>query len=234
MIKQLKCEHIFLDIDYNNITLKTIIEFKKSLLNVLSVLKEWETTNNSASEFDNFTTITAIAYGYINNPYENVVLNINKMKRRLEKISENIPEYWILDNISFLHKKQTFNKNLLINTSSYHSNNTYDEWIEIVKNFDKSIELYNKALKDKDEILKKSMRYENSDKIKNGFYYRFIDHGIEKIEYIGNGDLLVEFYHFGSDDWYIYHSIVSKIEFDENSKEYEFIWKQECPELYLI
>lgn len=234
---QIESNHTFLDIDYNNMTLNNIIKFKINLLDVLNVIKRWKTVGNSnTSEFDNFTKITSIAYGYIDNPYGNVISDIIDMKHKLENISYNISEYWILDKISYLNTKQTFNIDILIQTSPY-SKNTIEEWVSIVNKFDNAVKLYNKACLEKNEILKKALRCDVTDKKTNGFYYKSVENNVEKIEHIKNGKLVVKSYHFGhgdygSSNWFIYHN-KETTEFNKFDKKYEFIWKQECPELYL-
>jgi len=175
----------------------------------------------------------------MNNPYKNVIRNVNTMKNRLNKISENISEYWILENISFIGKKQTFNPNIIVLDNSYNRNakvnENIDEWIKIVENFDKSIKLYNKAVDDADLLLKKALHFpETLEKI-DGYYYRYTEsyyNGVfEKIKY-NNNEISITKYHFGENNWYIY-SYTENIEFSKNDGNYDFIWKNECPELYL-
>jgi flagellar hook assembly protein FlgD len=231
MSEKLNSNHEFLDIDYENVTMNEIIKFKKSLLAVLNVIERWETpqTYTNTSAFDNFITATTVAYGYALNPYKDVLNDINEMKQHLEAVNKQISEYWILDNIHFIGKKQKFNKDLIL--GGY--NKSVENWLKIVNKFDNAILLFNRALKDKNNILKKVMRYDSSINKVDGFYKQYSDGNVEVIEYVDNGSLNVRNYHFGSNDWLVYHS-TDTIEFDKTDKQYEKIWKAECPELYII
>jgi len=235
----IECKHELLNIDYNNITMNEIIKFKLSALDILSSIKRWNTPGgyDSYSELDNFSIITNATFGLMNNPYGNVISNFLEMKRHLENVLEKLTEYWVLQNIEFLNNKQTFNPELLLR---YNRNLTKEEsiqkWIKVIENFDKSINLYNEALNIRDTIiLKKYIGFPGTKKKVDGYWYTYesnTQYGTcNKILY-NDGELSVKSYHFGN-DWHIYTS-KNTIQFLKDDTKYEHIWKDECPELYLV
>jgi len=234
----IECKHKLLEIDYNNINMNEIIKFKLSALDILNSIKRWNTqvAYDNYSELDNFGIITNAAFGLMNNPYGNVIRDFLEMKRQLEKTLERLSEYWILQNIEFLNNEQTFNPELLFQYNrKYTKEESIQSWIKIVENFDKSIKLYNEALKIRDtKILKKYLGFPSTKKKVNGFWYTYKSNSqygtCNKILY-SERNILVESYHFG-DNWHIYTS-KNTIKFSEDDTEYAHIWEEECPECYI-
>ena len=232
----IECPHTFLETDYKNVTMDTIIEFKKSVNYVLNKITSWENRNyEQASIFTNFIEITNAAYGVIDNPYKNVRKNIFTMKNSLKKISKKISEDWILDNMMFVGKKQKFNPNIIILESVYSRNLEKDtgKWIKIVENFDEALELYNKAVNEATLILKKAAHLPETTEKVNGYYYRCTASGdCEKIKY-KDKKITIDRYGLNRWDWSV-HPHTETINFSKNDSIYSYIWKQECPEMYLV
>ena len=232
----IECPHTFLETDYKNVTMDTIIEFKKSVNYVLNKIASWENRNyEQASIFTNFIEITNAAYGVIDNPYKNVRKNIFTMKNSLERISKKISEVWILDNMVFVGKKQKFNPNIIILESVYSRNLEKDtgKWIKIVENFDEALELYNKAVNEATLILKKAAHLPETLEKVNGYYYGCTADGeCEKIKY-DDKKITIDRYRLDRRDWGV-HSYTETINFSKNDSNYSYIWKKECPEMYLV
>ena len=231
----IECTHKFLEIDYDNITMTEIIKFKLSALDVLSSIERWNEPkgHDNYPELDNFSIITTGAFGVINNPYQDVISHISKMKYHLMSVVQSISEYWILENLNMMSKKQTFNSDLLL---TYNRNYTKEEslknWMSIVDNFDNAIKLYNEAQRIRDtKILKKYLGFVNTKNKVDGFWYEYKDGYCVKMKY-EDGKLRQKKYHFGG-DWHIYSSNET-VKFSKEDTEYEYIWKVECPELYLV
>jgi hypothetical protein len=231
----MECKHNFYDIDYEKLTMDEIIKFKLSAINVLNAIEWWYKPNihDNNSEFDGFSNVITAAYGMFDNPYSGILSSILKIKHRLEKVIEYISEYWILENIGFVGKQQTFNIDLILPQLRYGGeDNRLDEWYKIVDDFDNAIVRYNEALAKRDTvILKKYLKFTNTRNKIDKYWYRYETGNCYRIEY-KNGELIQKKYHFG-DNWFIYTSTVT-LKFSKNDKLNEHIWKAEAPEKFLI
>ena len=234
----MECKHNFRDIDYEKLTMDEIIKFKLSAINVLNAIEWWYKPNahDTVSEFDEFNKVVTAAYGMFDNPYSEILPSILKMKYRLEKTIEYISEYWILENIGFVGKHQTFNVDLILPQLRYgdrhDKNSRLDEWYKIVDDFDNAIVCYNEALAKRDTvILKKYLKFTNTRNKIGKYWFRYETGKCYRIEY-KNGELLQKKYYFG-DNWYIYTS-TETLKFSKNDKLNEHIWKAEAPEKFLI
>jgi hypothetical protein len=212
-----------------------IVKFKLNIANVLNTIKMWNTPGvyDSCSEFDGFNNVITAAYGMIDNPYDKILESILRMKRRLEKVSERISEYWILENLNFIGKPQTFNNDLVLeHTRNTDNNHNINEWYKIIDDFDDAIVRYNDALSKRDTvILKKYLKFTNTRNKIGKFWFKYEVGKCFRIEY-KDGMLQHKKYHFG-DNWFIYTSTETS-EFSKEDKENERIWKAEAPEKYLL
>jgi hypothetical protein len=162
-------KHNLLDVDFDNFTFKEIIKVKKDCLYISRKIKEYQIIpeNGYTSKFANFKEVTDGAYGFMHNPYSNVMYNINNMQRRVNYIIKNLSEELILDYVEFNNKAQTFNSSMML--GNYIS---ADIFIEDIKKFDKACELYNKAYNSKNTIGRKYLGFKKG--FNKGNYYRTV------------------------------------------------------------
>ena len=226
-------DHKFKEIDYNNLTYNDIVKFKLSLIHVLSQIEKYTAVQQyqTTYEWEGFIEATNGAYGYLHNPYSDVISSIYTMKSHLENIRDNISEYWLLENIDFKGKKQTFNTNLILGIHSYNrdTDKNLDDWLKIIDEFDDAVELYNEASRKKTQILKKYLGFKSTKKKINGRYYRqFKDNFVVIIP--ESSRLKTTTYHFG-ENWNIYYS---NDYFNPNEPDvYEDIARIEYPEYFV-
>jgi hypothetical protein len=217
-IHNIHIEHNLLDINYDKLTHSELIKLK---LNVLSVLRQIDNIN-----LINFNQFNITSHGYLHNPYINVVPYIDKFKHQLNTICERLTEDFILNNID-ISNKLTYSTVVFL--PGTYNNDEFDTWIENIKNFNAAVELYNKCVENRDELLSGYLGFDRN--IDANKYYRVEDSYrgkvytvIERVE----ETLKYESYYLSEDSWYLTTSggILSE---DAHID----IWKSEFPENFI-
>ncbi len=229
--------HTLKEINYDNLTWDELVKLKIEVLSIkrqLKILYFSDSDYGDRNKLENFTNITNAAFGYLHNPYINVIRDLKSIEYYLDIFSESISEDWVLSYSSFKGKKQTFN---VLFTYQGDSNLEKQKYLDTIDNFDNAQKLYNEAVKQRYAIYKKYLgfkvgfrdgkyyRYES--KARNGrgrfFILEWADHNV--------GRPCLNSKEYGFENWNLWSSSNKIYQWD--NKEVEDIFREKYPEDYV-
>lgn len=165
MIDQIKT---LINQDYTKLTYKDLIEIKKNTSEVVSFINSFKTNNNFSQSADgllrtlkNMQNITDAAYGILLNPYADIYTKVHRLFVKCKEIKDAITETFILDNVAFYGKTQTFNKTIFLALrNGYGSKDkSVQDLIELLTEGLEAYESYNKLLKNDKKMLAIQLKY---------------------------------------------------------------------------
>jgi hypothetical protein len=167
----------FQGIDFEEFTVHEIVKTKmavKDTLNYIHTLTKTDEIYLKYASLEGFNEIIRTAYGLMQNPYYNVSNDIKKFKIHLDNISANeLSEYQVLEQVNWVMDEKSSNSKQTTLSPDYFLNDYY-RFNELKEAYNEALKLYDEALQDKTNIMRKALHIPKSyDIILNNNTYNY-------------------------------------------------------------
>jgi len=171
----------FQGIDFEEFTVQEVVKTKMAVIDTLNYIESLIRSKDQYLRYaslEGFNEIIRTAYGLMKNPYYNVSNDIKKFKIHSDNISANeLSEYQVLEQVNWVMDEKSSNSKKTTLSPDYFLNG-YNRFNELKETYNEALKLYDVALKDKPNIMRKALQIpEDHHVIAHNTTYKFVRGG---------------------------------------------------------
>ncbi len=221
---------------YQKLTYKELVKIKVISLNIKRQMTQYKIPfHNHTQEYitmredvNNFIDFTRSIYSPLENPYMGILGVMSEFNNTINQILENLSESWLLENIEYYPKNQTFNYSVFLHRD--YQGKELSNFISLLKRTEKKIKLFTDA---KDTKILNELELKHLGPFSKNNFITGKEGSYTSIKIISETELITQDWTFR--DWRLYNSspVSLKLKDEDTLEKYRNEIIQVYPELYL-